>query len=85
MKNIFEVEYRFKRENGDYAYIYDRGYILRNKEGNAYRMIGAAQDVTEKKRLEEELLNQQKAITQATISTQEKERTEISKELRMTT
>jgi len=80
-ENIFDVEYRFKRENGDYAYIYDRGYILRNKEGNAYRMIGAAQDITEKKRLEEELLNQQKAITQATISTQEKERTEISKEL----
>jgi PAS domain S-box-containing protein len=80
-ENIFDVEYRFKRENGDYAYIYDRGYILRNKEGNAYRMIGAAQDVTEKKRLEEELLSQQKAITQATISTQEKERTEISKEL----
>ena len=80
-ENIFDVEYRFKRENGDYAYIYDRGYILRNKEGKAYRMIGAAQDVTEKKRLEEELVNQQKAITQATISTQEKERTEISKEL----
>jgi PAS domain S-box-containing protein len=80
-ENIFDVEYRFRRENGDYASIYDRGYILRNKEGKAYRMIGAAQDVTEKKRLEEELLNQQKAITQATISTQEKERTEISKEL----
>ena len=80
-ENIFDVEYRFKRENGDYAYIYDRGYILRNKEGKAYRMIGAAQDITEKKRLEEELVNQQKAITQATISTQEKERTEISKEL----
>ncbi len=80
-ENIFDVEYRFRRENGDYAYIYDRGYILRNNEGNAYRMIGAAQDVTEKKRLEEELVNQQKAITQATISTQEKERTEISKEL----
>jgi signal transduction histidine kinase len=75
------VEYRFKRESGEYAHIYDRGYILRNKEGNAYRMIGAAQDVTEKKRLEEELLTQQKAITQATINTQEKERTEISKEL----
>jgi len=80
-ENIFDVEYRFRRENGDYAHIYDRGYILRNKEGKAYRMIGAAQDVTEKKKLEEELLNQQKAITQATISTQEKERTEISKEL----
>jgi PAS domain S-box-containing protein len=79
--NIFDVEYRFKKENGNYAYIYDRGYILRNKEGKAYRMIGAAQDITERKKLEQELLDNQKAISQATINTQEKERTEISKEL----
>ncbi|HEV8286721.1 MAG TPA: PAS domain-containing protein [Chitinophagaceae bacterium] len=80
-ENIFDVEYRFKKEDGNYAYIYDRGYILRNEDGKAYRMIGAAQDITERKKLEAELLNQQKAISQATISTQEKERTEISKEL----
>jgi PAS domain S-box-containing protein len=77
----FEVEYRFKREDGKWAHIYDRGYILRNEEGKAYRMIGAAQDITERKKLEHELLNQQKAINQATISIQEKERAEISKEL----
>ena len=80
-QNVFDVEYRFRRENGDYAYIYDRGYILRNSEGKAYRVIGAAQDITERKKLEQEILNQQKAISQATINTQEKERTEISKEL----
>jgi PAS domain S-box-containing protein len=80
-ENIFDVEYRFKREDGNYSFIYDRGYILRNEEGKAYRMIGAAQDISERKKLEQELLNQQKAISQATINTQEKERTEISKEL----
>jgi PAS domain S-box-containing protein len=78
---IFEVEYRFKREDGKWAHIYDRGYILRNEDGKAYRVIGAAQDITERKKLEHELLNQQKAINQATISVQEKERAEISKEL----
>jgi PAS domain S-box-containing protein len=80
-ENIFDVEYRFKKEDNNYAHIYDRGYILRNAEGKAYRMIGAAQDITERKKLEQELLNQQKAISQATINTQEKERAEISKEL----
>jgi PAS domain S-box-containing protein len=80
-QNLFEIEYRFKREDGKWVHIYDRGYILRNNEGKAYRMIGAAQDITERKKLEEELLDQQKAISQATISVQEKERTEISKEL----
>jgi len=80
-QNVFDIEYRFRRKNGDYAFIYDRGYILRNKDGKAYRMIGAAQDITERKKLEQEILDQQKAISQATINTQEKERTEISKEL----
>lgn len=44
-------------------------------------MIGAAQNITERKKLEQEILDQQKAISQATITTQEKERAEISKEL----
>ena len=80
-ENTFDVEYRFKRENGSYVPIYDRGYILRNAEGKAYRMIGAAQDITERKKLEEELSNQQKAFSLATINTQERERTEIGREL----
>jgi PAS domain S-box-containing protein len=80
-ENIFEVEYRFKKEDGTYVDIYDRGYLLRNTEGKVYRMIGAAQDITERKKLERELVDQQKAISQATINIQEKERTEISKEL----
>jgi PAS domain S-box-containing protein len=84
-ENVFDLEYRFRRQDGHYAYIYDRGYILRNSEGKAYRMIGAAQDITERKKLEQELLNQelskQKAISQATINTQERERSEIGKEL----
>jgi PAS domain S-box-containing protein len=80
-ENIFEVEYRFKKEDGSYVDIYDRGYLLRNTESKVYRMIGAAQDITERKKLERELVDQQKAISQATINIQEKERTEISKEL----
>ena len=80
-QTTFDVEYRYKKEDGSYAHIYDRGYILRDRHGNAYRMIGAAQDITERKKLEQELVRQQKAISQATINTQERERTEISKEL----
>jgi signal transduction histidine kinase len=48
-------------------------------------MIGAAQDVSQRKKLEMELLEKelekQKQISQATIETQEQERTEIGKEL----
>ncbi|MDP9230284.1 MAG: PAS domain S-box protein [Bacteroidota bacterium] len=84
-EKTFEVEYRFKRQDNTYSHVYDRGYIMRNTQGKPYRMIGAAQDVTERKRLEQELLgqelNRQRAISQATIDTQEKERAEIGKEM----
>jgi PAS domain S-box-containing protein len=85
MQDTFEIEYRFRRGDGTYADVYDRGRIIRNSEGKPVRMIGAAQDVTERKRLEQELLEneleRQKAINQATVDTQEQERSEIGKEL----
>lgn len=83
--NTFDIEYRFRRDDGNYSYVYDRGMVLRNKEGKPVRLIGAAQDITERKRLEEELLRteleKQKAINQATVDSQEQERSEIGKEL----
>lgn len=42
-------EYRYKRLNGEYAYVQDRAVIIRDEEGKAVRMIGAMQDITEKK------------------------------------
>jgi PAS domain S-box-containing protein len=85
-QNNFDIEYRFKRDDdGTYSFVYDRGMILRNDEGKPVRMIGAAQNITERKNLEEELLRneleKQKAINQATVDSQEMERTEIGKEL----
>nr|MBA2745654.1 PAS domain-containing protein [Flavisolibacter sp.] len=84
-QNHFEIEYRFRKEDGSYSYVFDRGTIIRGANGKPLRMIGAAQDISERKRLEKELLNHelehQKAINKATIETQELERREISKEL----
>jgi PAS domain S-box-containing protein len=84
-QNNFDIEYRFKKDDGTYSFVYDRGMILRNEEGKPVRIIGAAQNITERKNLEEELLRneleKQKAINQATVDSQEMERTEIGKEL----
>jgi len=78
-------EYRFRCADGSYKYVFDRGYILYDKNKKPYRMIGAMTDVTEKKRLERELaeqqIKQQKLITEAIIDTQEKERNELGREL----
>ena len=49
------AEYRFKRRDGGYASVHDRGYIVRDDQGRAVRMIGAIQDVTARKRTEDEL------------------------------
>lgn len=84
-QDTFDLEYRFLRDDGTYSYVYDRAMIIRDAEGRPVRMIGAAQDVTERKRLEQELLQneleRQRAINQATVDTQEQERSEIGKEL----
>jgi PAS domain S-box-containing protein len=45
-------KYRFRRVNGEWAYIYDRAYIARDASGNAWRVIGAMQDLTEQKQAE---------------------------------
>ncbi|WP_276503190.1 ATP-binding response regulator [Terrimonas pollutisoli] len=84
-KDFFEIEYKFLTESGEYKNIYDRGYIVRNAEGKPVRLIGAAQDVTEKRKLEAALeksrLQQQRSITEATIKGQENEREQLGKEL----
>ena len=45
------AEYRFARANGEYLYIEDRAYFLRDGQGRAYRAIGAMRDVTALKTL----------------------------------
>lgn len=49
----WQDEYRFKCSDGTYKYVLDRGFLLKDENGRAVRMIGAIQDITKKK--EEEL------------------------------
>lgn len=51
-ETAFNFEYRFRREDGNYVFINDKGYIIRNAAGMAVRMIGAAEDITERKKNE---------------------------------
>jgi PAS domain S-box-containing protein len=50
----WRAEYRFRRADGTYADVLDRGYVLRGEGGKAYRLIGAMQDLSERKRVERE-------------------------------
>ena len=48
-------EYRFRREDGEYAHILDRGYILHNEFGVPYRMLGSMLDLTALRKAEKEI------------------------------
>jgi two-component system, cell cycle sensor histidine kinase and response regulator CckA len=53
--STWTCEYRIQRSDGGWAYIYDRAYIARDPSGKAWRMIGAMQDLTQRKRAEADL------------------------------
>lgn len=46
-------EYRYRRGDGTYAVVFDRGYVARDPSGRPVQMVGAMQDVTELKKREE--------------------------------
>jgi PAS domain S-box-containing protein len=81
---MWEEEYRFKKANGVYAFVHDRGRIIYD-DGKAIRMVGAAQDVSERVLLENKLSEErqirQREITDAVLTAQEHERSAIGKEL----
>lgn len=49
---FWQEEYRFQRADGSWAEVFDRGYLMRDAAGQAWRMIGAMQDITARKRAE---------------------------------
>ncbi len=83
-KKTWSDEYRFLYADGSYRTILDKAFAIYGN-GVPIRLIGAIQDITEKKKLESQLINdqlrKQKTISQATIEAQEKERSMISAEL----
>ncbi|MEN9299062.1 MAG: hypothetical protein RLZZ429_1375 [Bacteroidota bacterium] len=52
----WEDEYRFKKADGAYAHVFDKGYIIRDEKGTPIRMIGTTQDISQQKETEALLL-----------------------------
>ena len=80
----WDDKYRFKKANGEYAYVHDRGHFIYEGE-KIIRIIGATRDITETVLLEKALIDErasrQSEITDAMLTAQEKERSDIGKEL----
>jgi PAS domain S-box-containing protein len=77
-------EYRFRRGDGSYADVFDRGYVLHDSNGRAVRMVGSIMDISERKRAEQELRDQREqlgALSQRLLEVQETERRYLAREL----
>lgn len=56
------LEYRFEKSDGTYAFIQDQGILIKDKYGTPIKMVGAMQDITNRKNIELELLQFKKII-----------------------
>ena len=63
-------EYRVMKADGSYAYIFDKGFIIRDNNGKPIRIIGASQDIS---KLKENELQLQKHAKELSISNEELE------------
>ena len=52
---FWSAEYRFRRGDGTYAHVFDRGFISRDAAGNGVRMMGTMVDFTDRKLVEQSL------------------------------
>jgi PAS domain S-box-containing protein len=59
----WEDQYQFEKANGEYAFVSDNGFVIRDDKGKAIRMVGAMQDITKQKREELRLRLLESVIT----------------------
>ena len=62
---IWSDEYRFRRRDGSYAHVHDRGHVIRNDAGRPIRMIGGMSDITQRKVAAERIAEQAALLDQA--------------------
>ena len=82
---VWQDEYRFRCKEGNYKTVFDRGFIMRDESGQPDRLIGAMQDVTEQRTLQQQLVEQKvkhtHEMTQSIINAHEAERKKLAEEL----
>src|SRR6516164_1704651 len=73
----FEMEYRLRRHDGEYRWIFDYGVARFNADGSFAGYIGSASDLTDQKLAREAL----EKVSGQLIEAQEKERRRLAREL----
>lgn len=60
--NNWKGEYRFRTANGNYAYVQENSYILKDPKGRPVRMIGVLRDISERKNTQIKLMRKTKFL-----------------------
>ena len=55
-RSHWSIEYRFRKANGRYMTLSDRGYVIPDEDGRTERIIGAVTDVTQQREAEKRTL-----------------------------
>lgn len=61
---LWVAEYRFRRKDGSYAYVNDRGWTVFDSDRKAIRIIGGMLDITERKIHENNLMVRNQQLTE---------------------
>jgi len=83
-RQMWAGEYRFRRQDGSYAFVQDRGYIIRDVDGKPVRVVGGMTDITARKEAEQKLersRRQLRALSARLQSLREEERAHIAREI----
>ncbi|MBC8011284.1 MAG: PAS domain S-box protein [Burkholderiales bacterium] len=67
-RESWREEYRFRRKDGSYATVVDRGRIVRDASGKPHRMVGGMTDITEQSRLQKQYLRAQRMESIGTVA-----------------
>ena len=80
----YECEFRLRHKDGSYRWILAKGSLQRDSHGEPIRMLGSHIDVSERRRMEDELRDGRQrleALSRQLITTQEAERRHLAREL----
>ncbi|HEX5315714.1 MAG TPA: PAS domain S-box protein, partial [Candidatus Kapabacteria bacterium] len=74
----FSAEYRLRHRDGHFIYLWDRGIVVRDEKGRAIRVVGSAQDITERRQMEAQLEQERFAALRAKEQAEEMNRLKSS-------
>jgi two-component system, NarL family, sensor histidine kinase UhpB len=83
-RRYYDLEYRFRRRDGSYLWMHDRGVPFFDAKGELQRVVGVFSDISERKRAQEALQRSAarlRVLARRAVESEESERRKINREL----